>query len=98
MTPRGEVDWVDADLSVAEIRQQLLSLLRIACSRYVGARLDEIIDLVRAKELLVALERGADVCGYRRVFSGDSGAGKQRSYQSLLGVFACARGSFRYRH
>ncbi|EEG3299578.1 CNNM family cation transport protein YoaE [Salmonella enterica subsp. enterica serovar Typhimurium] len=60
MTPRGEISWVDANLSVAEIRQQLLSSPHSLFPVCRG-ELDEIIGIVRAKELLVALEEGADV-------------------------------------
>lgn len=60
MTPRGEISWVDADKTTAEIREQLLesphSLFPVC-----HGELDEIIGIVRAKELLVALENGGDV-------------------------------------
>ena len=49
---------MNAEQSEEEIRRQLLSS-RTACSRYVAAaNLDEIIGIVRAKEMLVALEAG----------------------------------------
>ena len=60
MTPRGEISWVDADLSVEEIREQLLSSPHSLFPVCRG-ELDEIIGIVRAKELLVALEDGVDV-------------------------------------
>ncbi len=59
MTPRGEISWVDANLGVDEIREQLLSSPHSLFPVCRG-ELDEIIGIVRAKELLVALE-GADV-------------------------------------
>ena len=60
MTPRGEISWVDANLSVDEIRQQLLSSPHSLFPVCRG-ELDEIIGVVRAKEMLVALEEGAKV-------------------------------------
>ncbi|VEB58452.1 Magnesium and cobalt efflux protein CorC [Salmonella enterica subsp. enterica] len=74
MTPRGEISWVDANLSVAEIRQQLLSSPHSLFPVCRG-ELDEIIGIVRAKELLVALEEGADVAAIAASSPGDSGAG-----------------------
>ncbi|HCC09476.1 MAG TPA: hypothetical protein DEQ39_01230, partial [Atlantibacter hermannii] len=55
MTPRGEISWVDAELSVDEIREQLLSSPHSLFPVCRG-ELDEVIGIVRAKELLVALE------------------------------------------
>lgn len=60
MTPRGEISWVDANLSVDEIRQQLLSSPHSLFPVCRG-ELDEIVGIVRAKELLVALEEGGNV-------------------------------------
>ena len=60
MTPRGEISWVDANLSVDEIRQQLLSSPHSLFPVCRG-ELDEIIGVVRAKEMLVALEEGVNV-------------------------------------
>lgn len=60
MTPRGEISWVDANLSVDEIRQQLLSSPHSLFPVCRG-ELDEIIGVVRAKEMLVALEEGSNV-------------------------------------
>jgi len=60
MTPRGEISWVDANLSVDEIRQQLLSSPHSLFPVCRG-ELDEIIGVVRAKEMLVGLEEGANV-------------------------------------
>ena len=60
MTPRGEISWVDANLDVDAIRQQLLSSPHSLFPVCRG-ELDEVIGIVRAKELLVALEEGVDV-------------------------------------
>ncbi|MGV3344402.1 transporter associated domain-containing protein [Enterobacteriaceae bacterium LUAb1] len=60
MTPRGEISWVDARRSVNDIRMQLLdtphSLFPVC-----NGELDEVIGVVRAKELLVALDHGINV-------------------------------------
>lgn len=60
MTPRGEISWVDASLSVEEMRQQLLSSPHSLFPVCRG-ELDEIIGVVPAKEMLVALEAGENV-------------------------------------
>ena len=60
MTPRGEISWVNAESPIDDIRQQLLdtphSLFPVS-----RGELDEIIGVVRAKELLVALDHGVDI-------------------------------------
>ncbi|VTN20831.1 magnesium and cobalt efflux protein CorC [Klebsiella pneumoniae] len=60
MTPRGEISWVDAEQSEDEIRRQLLSSPHSLFPVCRG-ELDEIIGIVRAKEMLVALESGENV-------------------------------------
>ncbi|MCS5981089.1 hypothetical protein LNO78_16270 [Klebsiella pneumoniae subsp. pneumoniae] len=57
MTPRGEISWVDAEQSEDEIRRQLLSSPHSLFPVCRG-ELDEIIGIVRAKEMLVAPESG----------------------------------------
>ncbi len=57
MTPRGEISWVDAEQSEDEIRRQLLSSPHSLFPVCRG-ELDEIIGIVRAKEMLVARSRG----------------------------------------
>ncbi len=57
MTPRGEISWVDAEQSEDEIRRQLLSSPHSLFPVCRG-ELDEIIGIVRAKEMLVATESG----------------------------------------
>lgn len=63
MTPRGEISWVNAKASLTDIRLQLLdtphSLFPVCQDE-----LDEIIGVVRAKELLVALDRGIDIVSF----------------------------------
>lgn len=92
MTPRGEISWVDAMKSVPEIREQLLasphSLFPIC-----RGELDEIIGVVRAKELLVALDEGGDVAA----IAAQSPAivvPETLDPINLLGVLRRARGSF----
>jgi CBS domain containing-hemolysin-like protein len=63
MTPRTEISWVDCEKSPAEIRNQLLdtphSLFPI-CRH----SLDDVIGVVRAKDLLVALENGENIVAF----------------------------------
>ncbi|CAM3609980.1 TerC family protein [Rahnella victoriana] len=63
MTPRTEISWVDCEKSPAEIRSQLLdtphSLFPI-CRH----SLDDVIGVVRAKDLLVALEMGESIVAF----------------------------------
>ena len=63
MTPRTEISWVDCEKSPDEIRSQLLdtphSLFPIC--RY---SLDDVIGVVRAKDLLVALENGESIVAF----------------------------------
>ncbi|MDY0972331.1 CNNM family cation transport protein YoaE [Siccibacter turicensis] len=92
MTPRGEISWVDANLSVDEIRQQLLSSPHSLFPVCRG-ELDEIIGIVRAKELLVALEEGVDVAA---IASASPAIVVPETLDpiNLLGVLRRARGSF----
>lgn len=92
MTPRGEISWVDANLSVDEIRQQLLSSPHSLFPVCRG-ELDEIIGVVRAKEMLVALEEGVNV----EAVAATSPAivvPETLDPINLLGVLRRARGSF----
>ncbi|CAL4043182.1 TerC family protein [Buchnera aphidicola] len=60
MTPRREISWVNADQDTCSIRLQLLDTphsLFPVCKN----ELDEIIGIVRAKELLVAIDKNIDV-------------------------------------
>ncbi|KML67405.1 TerC family protein [Pectobacterium peruviense] len=60
MTPRTEISWVDSGSSVEQIRMQLLDTPHSLFPICRGS-LDEIIGVVRAKDLLVALETQTDV-------------------------------------
>ncbi|MRS16108.1 CNNM family cation transport protein YoaE [Enterobacteriaceae bacterium RIT691] len=92
MTPRGEISWVDANLSVDEIRQQLLSSPHSLFPVCRG-ELDEIIGIVRAKEMLVALEAGENVAA---IASASPAIVVPETLDpiNLLGVLRRARGSF----
>jgi CBS domain containing-hemolysin-like protein len=63
MTPRTEISWVDCERSREEVREQLLdtphSLFPVCRDE-----LDEIVGVVRAKDLLVALDRGVDIAEF----------------------------------
>ena len=92
MTPRGEISWVDANLSVDEIRPQLLSSPHSLFPVCRG-ELDEIIGVVRAKEMLVALEEGVNV---EAVAAASPAIVVPETLDpiNLLGVLRRARGSF----
>lgn len=63
MTPRREISWVNVDQDMNNIRLQLLDTphsLFPVCKN----ELDEIIGIVRAKELLVAIDRQIDVTAF----------------------------------
>src|SRR5690606_40105096 len=92
MSPRGEISWVVANLSVDEIRQQLLSTPHSPFPVCRG-ELDEIIGVVRAKEMLVALEEGVNV---EAVAAASPAIVVPETLDpiNLLGVLRRARGSF----
>ncbi len=92
MTPRGDISWVDANLSAEAIRQQLLSSPHSLFPVCRG-ELDEVIGIVRAKELLVALEAGEDVAAMASA-SPAIVVPETLDPINLLGVLRRARGSF----
>lgn len=57
MTPRGEVDWIDADMSDAEIRAQLAASphTRLPVAR---GTVDDIIGVLQARDVVQALIEG----------------------------------------
>lgn len=63
MTPRNEITWVDCRRSPQEIRSQLLetphSLFPVC-----DGELDQLVGIVRAKDLLVALDEGVSVAEF----------------------------------
>ena len=92
MTPRGEISWVDATQGKAAIREQLLSSPHSLFPVCRG-ELDEIIGIVRAKELLVALEADEDVAAIAAA-SPAIVVPETLDPINLLGVLRRARGSF----
>jgi CBS domain containing-hemolysin-like protein len=60
MTPRSNISWVNTEKTIDEIRLQLLDTPHSLFPVCKG-ELDEIIGIVRAKELLVAIEKNIDV-------------------------------------
>ncbi|HFP9386804.1 TPA: CNNM family cation transport protein YoaE [Raoultella planticola] len=92
MTPRGEISWVNAEQSEEEIRRQLLSSPHSLFPVCRG-ELDEIIGIVRAKEMLVALEAGENVAALASA-SPTIVVPETLDPINLLGVLRRARGSF----
>ncbi|AIX73574.1 MAG: TerC family protein [Mixta calida] len=92
MTPRGDISWVDATKPLDEIRMQLLDTPHSLFPVCRG-ELDEVIGVVRAKELLVALEHGMDI----HTFAASSPpiiVPETLDPINLLGVLRRAKGSF----
>ncbi len=92
MTPRGEISWVDAERPLDEISIQLLDTPHSLFPVCRG-ELDEIVGVVRAKELLVAIEHGMDVA----TFAASSPAivlPETLDPINLLGMLRRAKGSF----
>ena len=92
MTPRGEISCVNAEQSEEEIRRQLLSSPHSLFPVCRG-ELDEIIGIVRAKEMLVALEAGENVAALASA-SPAIVVPETLDPINLLGVLRRARGSF----
>ncbi|MCZ4058281.1 TerC family protein [Pantoea sp. LMR881] len=92
MTPRGEISWVDANRPLDEIRIQLLDTPHSLFPVCRG-ELDEIIGVVRAKELLVALEHGMDVATFA-ASTPTIVVPETLDPINLLGVLRRAKGSF----
>jgi len=92
MTPRGDISWVDALKSEEEIREQLLASPHSLFPVCRG-ELDEVIGVVRAKELLVALDKGDNVAAIAAQ-SPVIVVPETLDPINLLGVLRRARGSF----
>ncbi|MDN4133888.1 TerC family protein [Pantoea ananatis] len=92
MTPRGDISWVDANRPVDEIRIQLLDTPHSLFPVCRG-ELDEIIGVVRAKELLVALDHGVDVTTFA-ASTPTIIVPETLDPINLLGVLRRAKGSF----
>lgn len=92
MTPRGEISWVDANRPLDEVRMQLLDTPHSLFPVCRG-ELDEIIGVVRAKELLVALDHGIDVTTFAAA-TPPIIVPETLDPINLLGVLRRAKGSF----
>jgi len=92
MTPRGDISWVDALKTEEEIREQLLASPHSLFPVCRG-ELDEVIGVVRAKELLVALDKGDNVAAIAAQ-SPVIVVPETLDPINLLGVLRRARGSF----
>lgn len=92
MTPRGEISWVDVARPLDEIRIQLLDTPHSLFPVCRG-ELDEIIGVVRAKELLVALDHGMDVATFA-ASAPPIIVPETLDPINLLGVLRRAKGSF----
>lgn len=92
MTPRGDISWVNAERPVDEIRVQLLDTPHSLFPVCRG-ELDEIVGVVRAKELLVALEKGIDVATFAASMPPVI-VPETLDPINLLGVLRRAKGSF----
>ncbi|PIJ51425.1 hypothetical protein BL250_05315 [Erwinia sp. OLTSP20] len=92
MTPRGEISWVDATRPMDEIRIQLLDTPHSLFPVCRG-ELDEIIGVVRAKELLVAVDHGMDVAAFAAAHM-PIVVPDTLDPINLLGVLRRAKGSF----
>ncbi|VFP82921.1 UPF0053 inner membrane protein YoaE [Candidatus Erwinia haradaeae] len=92
MTPRQDISWVDLTRSRDEVRMQLLDTPHSLFPVCNGA-LDAMIGVVRAKELLVALDHSIDVAvfagGTPPIFIPDT-----LTSLNLLGILRRAKGSF----
>lgn len=92
MTPRGNISWVNTEKSTNEIRMQLLDTPHSLFPVCKG-ELDEIIGIVRAKELLVAIEKNINVSDFSSkilpIIIPDT-----LDPINLLGVLRRAQGSF----
>jgi CBS domain containing-hemolysin-like protein len=67
MTPRGEISWVDLETDLGEVRKQLLVTPHSLFPVCRGS-LDNVIGVVRAKELVTALDTQKDLEGWARQF------------------------------
>jgi len=92
MTPRGEISWVNAERPVEEVRMQLLDTPHSLFPVCRG-ELDEIIGVVRAKDLLVALDNGVNVETFAAAMPPVI-VPETLDPINLLGVLRRAKGSF----
>ncbi|WP_422667243.1 TerC family protein [Buchnera aphidicola] len=92
MTPRSNISWVNIEKNINEIRVQLLDTPHSLFPVCKG-ELDEIIGIVRAKELLVALDQDVNISEFASqkvpIIIPDT-----LDPINLLGVLRRAQGSF----
>lgn len=91
MTPRGDISWVDCASDASEVRAQLLATPHSLFPVCRGS-LDQVIGVVRAKELFTALDSGQDLAAcaaqYPPILIPD-----QMDVIKILGVLRKAKGS-----
>ncbi|MBZ2279671.1 hypothetical protein K4105_03915, partial [Buchnera aphidicola] len=63
MTPRSNISWVNIENNTSEIKSQLLDTPHSLFPVCKG-ELDEIIGIVRAKELLMVLDKNIDITNF----------------------------------
>ncbi len=92
MTPRNEMSWVDVTRQPDEVRDQLMSSPHSLFPVCRG-ELDELVGVVTAKSLLVALNKGEDLAS---VAASSPGIVVPETLDpiSLLGILRRSRGSF----
>ncbi|WP_213993660.1 TerC family protein [Sodalis sp. dw_96] len=91
MTPRNEISWVDCRRSVEELRATLLSTPH-SMFPVCDGELDQLLGVVRAKDLLVALDNHQDI----NVYAAQNPAivvPETLDVLNLLGVLRRAKGS-----
>ncbi|WP_413730504.1 TerC family protein [Sodalis sp. RH22] len=91
MTPRNEISWVDCRRPVEELRATLLATPH-SMFPVCDGELDQLIGVVRAKDLMVALDKGEDVQEYAAQNPAIV-VPETLDVLNLLGVLRRARGS-----
>ncbi|MXP67374.1 hypothetical protein FD728_01235 [Pantoea sp. Aalb] len=92
MTPRSNISWIDVSCSLNEIRTKLLDTSHSLFPVCRG-ELDKIIGVIRAKELLVEIDKGTDVAKFASNFPAVMVLETLDSI-NLLGVLRRAKDSF----
>ena len=91
MTPRNEISWVDCREQRADLRAALLTTPH-SMFPVCDGELDQLIGIVRAKDLMVVLDRGDDVRAYAEANPAIV-VPETLDVLNLLGVLRRARGS-----
>lgn len=92
MTPRNEISWVNIQRPLHEIRMQLLDTPHSLFPICKGV-LDKIVGVVRAKDLLVALDHGINIENFSSIMTPIIVSDKLDPI-NLLSTLRHARGSF----